>query len=131
MNDNKSLKNLLIRIGAEVVNESKDNAPYKSGNLKKDIQVFDDNIDNLEVKIGNSKLAPYAVFVHQGTGKQARGKSKAPHENGQKSQPFLEDAMKKYISNGSMDRALKDCGDAVIEDIKINLKKSLKNIRFN
>lgn len=131
MNDIKAMQNLLFRIGAEVVNEAKDIAPYKTGNLKKDIQVFDDNIDNLELTIGNSKLAYYAPYVHQGTGKRARGKSKAPHKNGQKPQPYLEDSMQKYISSGSLDRALNDAGEEITDNFKKQLKKTLNNVSIN
>ncbi|WP_035148019.1 HK97 gp10 family phage protein, partial [Campylobacter fetus] len=62
---NKIFKNFMFRVGAEVVNESKAIAPFKTGNLKKDIQVF--KADQTSVTIGNSKLAPYAKFVHFGT----------------------------------------------------------------
>ncbi|EAJ1232841.1 HK97 gp10 family phage protein, partial [Campylobacter fetus] len=54
---NKIFKNFMFRVGAEVVNESKAIAPFKTGNLKKDIQVF--KADQTSVTIGNSKLAPY------------------------------------------------------------------------
>uniref|UniRef100_UPI00138DE305 HK97 gp10 family phage protein n=4 Tax=Campylobacter fetus TaxID=196 RepID=UPI00138DE305 len=62
---NKIFKNFMFRVGAEVVNKSKKIAPFKTGNLKKDIQVF--KADQISVTIGNSKLAPYAKFVHFGT----------------------------------------------------------------
>ncbi|WP_419258282.1 HK97-gp10 family putative phage morphogenesis protein, partial [Campylobacter fetus] len=62
---NKIFKNFMFRVGAEIVNESKAIAPFKTGNLKKDIQVF--KADQTSVTIGNSKLAHYAKFVHFGT----------------------------------------------------------------
>ena len=127
--DLKSIKNLLFRVGSEVANEAKDKAPYRSGNLKRDIQVFDKDIDNLEISVGNSKLASYAPFVHQGTGKRARGRSNGRiKKGGIKAQPYLEDGLKKYLSSGDMDRALKDCGEDIQEEFKTNLKKSLKNV---
>lgn len=64
----EAIKNLLYRVGAEVVNEAKDIAPYAKGNLKRDIQVFTDDINKLEIDIGNTLLAPYALYVHEGTG---------------------------------------------------------------
>lgn len=57
---NKPLEKLLFRIATEVANRAKTIAPVDTANLKKDIQVFDDNIHNLEVEIGNTTLAPYA-----------------------------------------------------------------------
>lgn len=130
MNDEmKSIKKLLFKVGQEVTNEAKDIAPYKTGNLKRDIQVFDWNIDNLEIEVGNTKLASYAPYVHQGTGRQARGRSKAPNKKGQKSQPYLEDAIKKYVSSGYMDRALNNCGDEISEDIFKKFRMSLNNAR--
>ncbi len=43
---NKIFKNFMFKVGAKVVNDSKAIAPFKTGNLKKDIQVFKLNIDN-------------------------------------------------------------------------------------
>lgn len=128
MNDLKPMKKLLFRVAAEVSNEAKDLAPFKSGNLKKDIQVFDDDIDDGEIRVGNSKLAPYAPFVHQGTGKQARGRSRAPNKKGQKAQPYLEDALNSYVNDGSLDRALNDPGKDIASHFKDQLKDSLKNV---
>ncbi len=147
MNDMKAVKNLLYRIGAEAVNEAKELAPvgkgdgesYRGGNLKKDIQVFDDNIDNLEVSIGNSKLAPYAKFVHGGTkphkiqAKNKRalrtpfGARKSVNHPGTKAQPYLEDGLKKYMSSGGLDRALNDTAVEIRDEFIDGLKKSLKN----
>lgn len=129
MDDMRAVKNLLFRVGSEVANDAKDIAPYRSGNLARDIQVFDENLDKGEIEVGNSKLAPYAPFVHQGTGRQARGKSKAPHKKGQKAQPYLENALKTYISGGGLDRALKDTGENIMNEFKDDLKKNLKNIK--
>ena len=67
MNFKRHLKNFLFRIGSGIVLKAKYIAPIKTGNLKKDIQVFDDRIEGLEIEVGNTKLAPYAKFVHDGT----------------------------------------------------------------
>lgn len=132
MNDLKAAKNLLFRIASEVANEAKDIAPYLSGNLKKDIQVFTADIDNLEVSIGNSKLAPYAPYVHQGTGKRARGKTTGRiKKGGIKPQPYLEDGLKKYMSSGGLDRALDDTANEIKDEFIDGLKKSLKNVSIN
>lgn len=67
MNFKRHLKNFLFRIGSGIVLKAKYTAPIKTGNLKKDIQVFDDRIENLEIEVGNTRFAPYAKFVHDGT----------------------------------------------------------------
>ena len=130
MNNNelKAIKNLLIRIGEETVNEAKKIAPRAIGNLKKDIQLFKGNLDSLEVEVGNTLLADYAPFVHQGTGKQARGVSKAPHKKGVKARPYLEDALDNYKRDGGLDRALNAAGKTITKDFMQNIKKSFKNI---
>lgn len=126
--DMQSIKNMLFRVASEVSNEAKELAPYKSGNLKRDIQVFDDKIDNLEISIGNTKLAYYAPFVHQGTGRQAKGKSRAPNKKGQKSQPYFTDGLDNYVSTGGLDDALEDMGEEIADEFKEQLKKSLRNV---
>ena len=55
----------LFRVGSQTVNEAKKISPYKTGNLKKDIQVI--SVNDKSVTIGNTTLAPYAKFVHYGT----------------------------------------------------------------
>jgi len=127
--DMKAAKNLLYRIGSEIANEGKDLAPYRTGNLKRDIQVFTDNIDDLEISIGNSKLAPYAPYVYQGTGTKARGKTTGRiKKGGIKPQPYLEDGLKKYMSSGGLNRALNDTAEEIKDDFVKGLKKSLKKI---
>ena len=129
MNDMKAAKNLLFRIASEVANEAKDIAPYLSGNLKKDSQVFTDDIDDLEVSIGNFKLAPYAPYVHQGTGKRARGKTTGRiKKGGMKPQPYLENGLKKYMSSGGLDRALDDTANEIKDDFVSDLKNKLQNM---
>ena len=51
MNFKSHLKNFLFRIGQGIVLKAKYIAPVKTGNLKKDIQVFDDRIENLEIEV--------------------------------------------------------------------------------
>ena len=67
MNFNSALKRFLFRIGSGVRYRAKQVAPYKTGNLKKDIQVFDERIDSFSISVGNTKLASYAKFVYFGT----------------------------------------------------------------
>lgn len=136
---------LLYRVGSEIVNIAKDNAPYATGNLKKDIQVFDDRIDKLEVEIGNSLMATYAPYVHEGTGIYGKKKRritpkkakalKTPYGYrksiaGQKAQPYLQNAREEYVETGGLDRAIdatsKSMVKAVAKSIEVSLKQGLK-----
>lgn len=143
--DLQSIKNLLFRIGTEVANEAKQKAPFKTGNLKKDIQVFTDNIDNLEISIGNTNLTPYAIFVHQGTGTYGKNKRRITPKNkkalktpfglrksitGQKAQPYLTDALNDYINDGGLNRALDAAGNDISEEVFKDIKNSLDNIEI-
>lgn len=129
--DKKHIEAFLFRVGNEIVSDAKDIAPYKTGNLESDIQVWDDNISNLEIEIGNSKLAPYAPYVHYGTdpyvirpkNKQALktpyGARKKVSHPGIKANPYLQKAVDNYNST----RALDDLGDKICEDVFENIKK--------
>ena len=140
--DNKAIQKLLFRFGSEIVDIAQDNAPYVSGNLHNDIQIFDENLTNLEIEVGNSLLTPYAPFVHEGTGIYGKYKRKITPKKGkamktpwgyrtsikgQKAQPYLSDAVQSYISSGAFDKAIDAAGDEISEDIFKNLKESLKN----
>lgn len=54
---------LLHNIANEIANSAISFAPVRSGNLRDDIMVNDDNISNLEVSVGNSASIGYAVFI--------------------------------------------------------------------
>lgn len=139
----QAIEKLLFRVGSEVANEAKEIAPYKTGNLKRDIQVFDEHLGRGEVSIGNSLLAKYAPYVHEGTGIYGKMQKKITPKNkkalktpfgvfksvnGQKAQPYLRDGLSNYIKSGGFDRAINDCGDELSEVIFDNLKDSMKNI---
>ena len=113
----EAIERLLFRAASEVVERAKVIAPYKTGNLQRDIQVFDDDINQGEVSIGNTALASYAPYVHYGTGRQARGRSRSPNKRGQKAQPYLEDA-------------LDDCAGGMSDEIFNNIRDSLNNFRI-
>ena len=129
--DKKHIESFLLRVGNEIVSDAKDIAPYATGNLERDIQVFDDNISNLEIEVGNSKLAPYAPYVHYGTdpyvirpkNKQALktpyGARKKVNHPGIKANPYLQ----KAVDNYNPTRALDDLGDKICEDVFENIKK--------
>lgn len=129
--DKKHIEPFLFRVAGEISNDAKDLAPYKTGNLERDIQVFDDNISNLEIEIGNSKLTPYARFVHDGTKpheirpknkkalKTPFGVRKKVNHPGTKANPYLQNAVNKYNFNPALD----DLGNKIGEDIFKNIKK--------
>jgi len=142
-NDDQAIKNLLFRIGSEVASKAKDLAPYDTGNLQKDIQVWDENIDNYEISIGNSKLTPYAPFVHSGTGIHGKYKRKITPKkgkalktpyglkasvDGQKANPYLINGLEEYVNGGGLNRALNDTGDDISEEVFKNISESFKSI---
>jgi len=145
--DFKSIKKLLVRVGEEAATEARKIAPYDTSNLHNDIQVFDSKLSSLEIEIGNSLLAPYARFVHEGTGLYGKYKQKIVPKTkkalktpfgvfkstkGQKAQPYLTDAVSNYINSGGLDKAINDAGNElsaeIFKKIKEELKTSLKNI---
>ncbi|WP_304345576.1 HK97 gp10 family phage protein [Campylobacter showae] len=143
MNFKRHLKNFLFRIGSGIVLKAKYIAPIKTGNLKKDIQVFDDRIENLEIEIGNTKLAPYAKFVHDGTAphviKPKRMKALANVKTGQmfgkkvnhpgtKANPYLLNAAEDFFDSQDFAAAKRSLaqkiGEEVARDIRASLRRS-------
>jgi|GEM_PF-735718 len=144
-NEFEAIKKLLYRVGSEIANEAKEIAPYDEGDLKRDIQIFDNTIDKGEISVGNSKLTPYARHVHEGTGIYGKKRRKITPKKkkalktpfgvfksikGQKAQPYLTDGVDNYIKNGGFDRALDACGDEICEEVFDGLKDSLTNIKI-
>lgn len=141
MNFDTHLKRFIFRIGSSIANRAKTIAPIDTGNLKKDIQVFDDNINNFEVEIGNTKLAPYAKFVHEGTKshiiKAKKMKALANKKTGQifgkkvnhpgtKANPYLLNAADDFLGSLEFEKAknrlAKNIGSEVLKGIKASLK---------
>lgn len=149
MNFNSAFKRFLFRIGSGVRYRAHKIAPvgpgndegYDGGNLKKDIQVFDDRIDSFSISVGNTKLVPYAKFVYFGTRphviKPKKMKALANKKSGQifgksvnhpgtKANPYIEKAFSEYISSASFVKAKEqlasDVSEEVVKDIKIMFK---------
>ena len=149
MNFNSAFKRFLFRIGSGVRYRAHKIAPvgpgndegYDGGNLKKDIQVFDDKIDSFSISVGNTNLVPYAKFVYFGTRphviKPKKMKALANKKSGQifgksvnhpgtKANPYIEKAFSEYISSASFVKAkeqlAKDMSEEVVRDIKIMFK---------
>ena len=121
----------LFRVGSGVRYRAKQVAPYKTGNLKKDIQVFDERIDSFSISVGNTKLVPYTKFVYFGTRlhviKPKKMKALANKKSGQifgksvnhpvtKANPYFEKAKEQLA---------KDIGDETIKFIT----SSINNIK--
>lgn len=152
MNFNSALKSFLFRIGSGIRYRAHKIAPvgpgndegYDGGNLKKDIQVFDDKIDSFSISVGNTNLVPYAKFVYFGTRphviKPKKMKALANKKSGQifgksvnhpgtKANPYIEKAFSEYISSASFVKAkeqlAKDIGDETVKFIT----SSINNIK--
>ena len=152
MNFNSALKRFLFRIGSGIRYRAHKIAPvgpgndegYDGGNLKKDIQVFDDKIDSFSISVGNTNLVPYAKFVYFGTRphviKPKKMKALANKKSGQifgksvnhpgtKANPYIEKAFSEYISSASFVKAkeqlAKDIGDETVKFIT----SSINNIK--
>jgi hypothetical protein len=129
--DKKHIEAFLFKVGGEIVRDAKDIAPYATGNLQSDIQVWDDNISNLEVELGNSRLAPYAWYVHEGTDpyvirpknkkalKTPYGPRKKVNHPGIKANPYLENAVDNYNSKPALD----ELGNKICENTFESIKK--------
>lgn len=132
-------KKFLFRVGTETANEAKTIAPYKTGNLKKDIKVI--SYSHKKVIVGNTKLAPYAKFVHFGTkphiikAKKARALAnkksgvvfgKKVNHPGTKANAYLKNAFDNYIRSEGFTRAksalVRDIKQGIITDIKKGFK---------
>lgn len=141
MNIDKISENFLFQIGSEVADiAGEKTAPFKTGNLRKDIQVI--NVSPKSVTIGNTLKASYAKFVHGGTGlygpkkakitpKKARA-LKTPYGfkksiKGQKPNPYLENAFNEYVKSGlkrATNSLAKEIGTKIASDIKVTLSRS-------
>lgn len=131
-------KKLLYRVSAEVVNIAKAKAPKDTGNLYEDINVL--AIGELSSEIGNTRLAPYAKYVHGGTGLYGAKKKKIVPKKGKalktpfgyrksvkgmRAQPYLSDALEDYKTSG-LDKALAAFGKDSSADIMKEIKKGWK-----
>lgn len=135
---NTIYKKFLFRVASEIVNNAKEIAPYKTGNLKKDIKVI--SYSHKKAVIGNTKLAPYAKFVHFGTKphmikvKKARalanknGKifGKKVNHPGTKANPYLENAANRYINSSGFTRAKSALANEVKNRLINDIKKAVK-----
>jgi hypothetical protein len=134
----KKTQELLFRVGVEVANRAKVIAPIVSGNLRNDIQVFDDDLIDGVIAIGNTQITPYAKFVHDGTKpyeirpkrkkalKTPYGVYKKVNHPGIKANPYLEKALKDVVSSGVIEQIADAVAleDEVIKALNLDKFKS-------
>lgn len=113
-------------------------APIKTGNLKRDIMVFE--VTASEVKVGNTLKAKYAKYVHGGTkahvikskNKKALANKKAGlffgkkvKHPGIKANPYLLNAWNIYKNGGlkrASDELAQNVDKEIVKDIKVIFK---------
>lgn len=134
---NSIYKRFLFRVGSEIASVAKSIAPYKTGNLKRDIKVI--SYSHKKAVVGNTKLAPYAKFVHFGTKPHiikaknkkvlaTKGKifGKKVNHPGTKANPYLENAANRYINSSGFTRAKSALANEVKNRIVNDIKKAVK-----
>ncbi|WP_086282103.1 HK97-gp10 family putative phage morphogenesis protein [Campylobacter devanensis] len=134
---NTIYKKFLFRVGSEIASVAKSIAPYKTGNIKRDIKVI--SYSHKKAVVGNTKLAPYAKFVHFGTKPHiikaknkkvlaAKGKifGKKVNHPGTKANPYLENAANRYINSSGFTRAKSALANEVKNRIVNDIKKAVK-----
>lgn len=134
---NTIYKKFLFRVGSEIANIAKEKAPYKTGNLKKDIKVI--SYSHKKAIVGNTKLAPYARFVHEGTKPHiikaknkkvlaSKGKifGKKVNHPGTKANPYLKNAANRYINSSGFTRAKSALANEVKNRLINDIKKAVK-----
>lgn len=135
-NIDKYLKDFLFRVGSGVAQVAKEKtAPIRTGNLKRDIRVFE--VTASEVTVGNTLKAKYAKYVHGGTRahviKPKKKKVlycgvrpiKRVNHPGIKANPYLLNAWNIYKSGGlkrAGDELAQSVGEEIVKEIKITLK---------
>ncbi len=135
-NIDKYLKDFLFRVGSGVAQVAKEKtAPIRTGNLKRDIRVFE--VTASEVTVGNTLKAKYAKYVHGGTRthviKPKKKKAlywgvrpvKRVNHPGIKANPYLLNAWNIYKSGGlkrAGDELAQSVGEEIVKEIKITLK---------
>ena len=139
------IHNFLYRAAAEIANNAQDTAPVITRNLRNDIKVHERG--RHEFAVGNSKLAAYALYVHEGTGIYGPKKRKIVPKNakalrfkaggrviyrrsvkGQKPNRYLKRAVDDYLNSGQFDDAAKTLTVGVSKEIIDNIKANLSNI---
>ncbi len=145
MNDlNQVLNQFGYRVAAEIANEAQDIAPTITRNLRNDIKVFEEG--DLHFSVGNSQLAFYAIWVHNGTGlygplkKRIYPRTKkalafmykgakvvCQSTKGQRPQPYLKNAVTTYFNTGGLDGAVSALASEIGDSLAELVKKQLKN----
>ena len=142
----EAAERFIYRVAAEIANTAIELAPTRTRNLRNDIKVY--KIAPLKFEIGNSLLAPYAPYVHFGTGiygpkkrKIVPKKAKAlkipingkvifrKSVKGQKPNPYFKKAVDIYLKHG-FNQAAEEFKVELTDSIAHQLKNDLKNIKI-
>ena len=141
---NKVLNAFVYRVASEIANEAQERVPVVTRNLRNDIKVYEEG--DLRASVGNSKLASYAKYVHNGTGLYGPHKTRiVPKKKkalaftykgkkvvcksvkGQRAQPYLEEGAKDYLEGGGFDAAVADLGGDIGKTLAGMIEKQLKS----
>lgn len=130
----KPTEKLLFRVASGIVSAAKRIAPRRTGNLIKDIQVI--RVDSKSALVGNTRIAPYAKFVHDGTKphtiKPKKKKAlKTPYglfrnvkHPGTKANPYLVNAADDFFDGVKFDNAVRAFEKETAEKIELKVKKT-------
>lgn len=141
----QAIRRALGKVAERIRDRAIDEAPYVKGRLKRSITVHDEFDDKVIISAGDGD-APYAPFVHEGTGRYGHFKRpyvikprnnkalswkggkhpvKKVNHPGIKPNPFLLRAAKKTAPD--IDRLI---GGDVAKAAADNIKKQLKDIKI-
>lgn len=130
----KPTEKLLFRVASGIVSGAKRIAPRRTGNLIKDIQVI--RVDSKSALVGNTRIAPYAKFVHDGTKKHTikpkkKKALKTPYglfrsvkHPGTKANPYLVNAADDFFGSTKFDNAVRAFEKETGEKIELKFKKT-------
>ncbi len=131
----QATKKLLFRVASGIVSDAKRIAPRASGNLKKDIQVI--SVDTARALIGNTRIASYAKFVHEGTKphtikpkkkkalKTPYGLFRSVKHPGTKANPYLVNAADGFFVSTKFDNAVRAFENETAQKIELEINKKI------
>jgi hypothetical protein len=135
------IKRFLSVSGDMVASEIASEAPVRAGRLRGDITIFDENINNGVVEVGNSSYIDYAKYLYFGTKpyvitpkskkalywKGARNPSKKVNHPGIKADKYLDRGFENAFPKIEKlsERMGIESGDIILKKLSDNLKSKL------
>jgi len=138
----RHFKKFLYEIASDILVEIIKTAPVKTGNLRRDVKIYDDDTSNYKTKIANSKLVPYARFVHQGTKaytikpkrkkalKTPYGLKRSVNHPGIKANPYFNTALSKYLRSPKFNNQAKKLTLDITNRFTSKVRNSLENVEI-